>query len=119
MWEKDPKANEKIHITCSQNRKKTCCPPPFVYATKTLHHPPELYKPVLDKGSSVEEIELEEDKSTAEQVLQILINVCVKPGVSVRKKALYLSAFYKLISSQAAGTGTLDLGLRVKEIMLW
>ena len=72
----------------------------------------------LDKGASTEEIELGEDKSTAEKVLEVLEHVCIKTGVSLRKKSSYLSALVKLLAS-SSGDGTADLGLRIKEIMLW
>ena len=38
---------------------------------------------------------------------------------SIRKKNSYLSALVGLLTSQSQTDPTLDLGLRIKEIMLW
>ncbi len=52
-------------------------------------------------------------------MLEILENVCVKAGVSDNKKIQYLAALIKLLSTVDPRDGITDLGLRIKEILLW
>ena len=91
-----------------------------VLSTSSFVLLPTKYRLHSGKPSAQDEIVFDEDKSSAERVLEVLNNVCLVAGCPVDKKAGYLAAFTKLLATtSASSTPTLDLGLRIKEILLW
>ena len=66
-----------------------------------------------------DEVELDKEKTAAENVLDVLVNICRRNGgVADTKKVSYLQALVGLLQDLAIKDTNTDLGLRVKEIML-
>jgi len=71
------------------------------------------------KRGREEEVLLDSEKTAAENVLQVLVNICRRSGgVADTKKVSYLQALVGLLQDMATKDTSTDLGLRVKEIML-
>ena len=66
-----------------------------------------------------DEVLLDSEKTAAENVLDVLVNICRRSGgVADTKKVSYLQALVGLLQDLATKDTHTDLGLRVKEIML-
>ena len=64
-------------------------------------------------------VELDCEKTAAENVLEVLVNICRRSGgVGDNRKVGYLQALVGLLQKIASKDTNTDLGLRVKEIML-
>ena len=64
-------------------------------------------------------MELDKEKTAAENVLEVLVNICKRNGgIADTKKVSYLQALVGLLQDMVSKDTTTDLGLRVKEIML-
>jgi len=71
------------------------------------------------KRGREDEVELDKEKTAAENVLEVLVNICRRSGgVADTKKVSYLQALVGLLQDLASKDTNTDLGLRVKEIML-
>jgi len=71
------------------------------------------------KRGREDEVELDKEKTAAENVLDVLVNICRRNGgVADTKKVSYLQALVGLLQDLAIKDTNTDLGLRVKEIML-
>jgi len=71
------------------------------------------------KRGREDEVELDKEKTAAENVLEVLVNICKRNGgIADTKKVSYLQALVGLLQDMVSKDTTTDLGLRVKEIML-
>jgi len=71
------------------------------------------------KRGREDEVFLDSEKTAAENVLEVLVNICRRSGgVADTKKVSYLQALVGLLQDLASKDTHTDLGLRVKEIML-